>query len=187
MKRRSDVCDRVSCEIRKAFSVFFRLLLLFAIVPLLELWLLVEMTKRTSLLWTISLVILTGMLGTILVRWQGLKAWQQIQQQLAEGKSPSTAIVSGVLVLVAGAFLLTPGIITDTAGFLLLIPPVRNLVARWLQKRMVTRVVGSVSKNGSVWFSSFSTSFDSSPQPPFNEPLDRPTVRVIDPNEPKLE
>ena len=89
--------------------------------------------------------------------------------------------------LVAGAFLLTPGIITDTAGFLLLIPPVRNVIARWLQKRMVTRVVGSVSKNGSVWFSSFSTSFGSSPQPPFNEPLDRPTVRVIDPNEPKLE
>jgi UPF0716 family protein affecting phage T7 exclusion len=85
------------------------------------------------------------------------------------------------------AFLLTPGIITDSAGLLLLVPPIRNVVAGWLQKKMVTRVVGSVSKNGSVWFSSFSTSFGTSPHQAFNESSERPSVRVIDPNEPKLQ
>jgi UPF0716 protein FxsA len=76
--------------------VVLRLFLLFAIVPLLELWLLYQITLRTSLLWTISLVLFTGMLGTALVRWQGLKAWSQIQTQLASGQSPSQAIVSGI-------------------------------------------------------------------------------------------
>ncbi len=162
--------------------MFFRLLILFIAIPLLELWLLVELTKRTSLAWTIGLVLLTGMAGTSLVKWQGTKAWRQIQQQLASGQSPSEAIISGVLILVAGAMLLTPGMITDTAGLLLLIPPVRSFVARWLQKRMVARVVSGVSGNGGVWFSSFSTSFGPPTKTP-SEPIGRPSVRVIEPDD----
>lgn len=161
--------------------MFFRFLILFALVPLAELWLLVWMTERTSLGWTILLVISTGMIGMSLVRWQGMKAWQQVQKDLASGKSPSQSILSGVLILVAGAFLLTPGLITDTAGFLLLIPQIRHWMAAAVQKRFVGRVVSNVQ--GSVWVSSFSSNF---PQPPMSdaaEDAERPNVRVIDPND----
>ncbi len=164
--------------------MFLRLLLLFAIIPLLELWLLIELTKLTSLWWTIALVMSTGMIGMSLVHWQGMKALRQIQQQLASGQSPSQAIVSGVLILVAGALLLTPGILTDTAGFLLLIPPVRTAFARFIQKRLVGRAVSSV--HGSVWVSSFSSNF---PRPPAEDSMnaaERPCVRVIDPNEGRI-
>lgn len=163
--------------------MFVRLLLLFAIIPLLELWLLIELTKLTSIWWTIALVMTTGMLGMTLVRWQGLQALRQIQQATSTGQSPSRAIVSGVLVLVAGALLLTPGILTDTAGFLLCIPFVRNAVAGWLQKRMVMKVVNGVK--GSTWVSSFSASFSTSPPgpAPADQAFERPSVRVIDPNE----
>ncbi|MFN9719203.1 MAG: FxsA family protein [Planctomycetota bacterium] len=165
--------------------MFFRLLVVFIAIPLLELWLLVELTRRTSLAWTIGLVLLTGMAGTSLVRWQGIKAWRQIQQQLASGKSPSEAIFSGVLILVAGAMLLTPGMITDTVGLLLLIPPIRSIVARWLQKRVVAQMVSGASRNGGVWFTSYSTSFSSTPDPP-TDAGERPSVRVIDPDNLKL-
>ena len=164
--------------------MFLKLIFLLALVPLVELWLLVELTQRTSLSWTIALVVSTGMLGMSLVRWQGMKAWRQIQQQLSAGQSPSQSIVAGVLILVAGALLLTPGILTDTAGFLLLIPAVRTAFAGAVGKRLVSRAVGSVQ--GSVWVSSFSSSF---PQPPAADATNtgtRPSVRVIDPHEGKI-
>jgi UPF0716 protein FxsA len=165
----------------KVNTMFLRFLLLFAMVPLAELWLLVWMTERTSLGWTILLVISTGMIGMSLVRWQGMKAWQQVQQDLAGGKSPSQSILSGVLILVAGAFLLTPGLITDTAGFLLLIPQVLGAIAAVVQKKMVGRVVSSAQ--GSVWVSSFSSSFPPPPMGDAAEDSGRPSVRVIDPSE----
>jgi UPF0716 family protein affecting phage T7 exclusion len=116
---------KMKFNLTKAEPVFLRFLLLLAIIPLAELWLLIEITKRTSLGLTIALVLFTGMLGVSLVRWQGMKALREIQQQVASGQSPSLSIIGGVLILLAGAFLLTPGIITDTAGFLLLIPQLR--------------------------------------------------------------
>lgn len=168
----------------KASYVFLRFLLLLAVIPLLELWLLIELTKRTSLWWTIALVLFTGMLGMSLVRWQGTKALRQIQQQLSSGESPSLAIISGVLVLVAGAFLLTPGIITDSAGFLLLIPQVRSTIARYVQKRLVSGAVNGIK--GSVWVSSFSTGFPHTTSASEGNGSERPSVQVIEPNQPKL-
>lgn len=164
--------------------MFLRLIFLLALVPIAELWLLVELTQRTSLVWTIALVLCTGMIGMSLVRWQGMKAWRQIQQQLASGQSPSQSILSGVLILVAGALLLTPGMITDTAGFLLLIPPVRNAFARFVQKRLASRTVSSA--HGSVWVSSFTTNVAQSPASEFPNPAQRPSVRVIEPNEGRI-
>lgn len=168
----------------KAIAVFLRFLLLLAIIPLLELWLLIELTKQTSLGWTIALVLSTGMIGMSLVRWQGMQAWRKIQQQISSGQSPSESILSGVMILVAGALLLTPGMITDTAGFLLLVPPVRLACARYFQKFLVARAVSGAAN--SVWVSSFTSNFN---QPPVAEPSDateRPGVRVIDPNEGRL-
>lgn len=174
----------VKAHLTKAVRVFLRVLFLLALVPLAELWLLIELTKRTSLGWTIALVLFTGMLGMSLVRWQGIKALQQIQQQVASGQSPSLAIIAGVLVLVAGAFLLTPGIITDTAGFLLLVPQLRMSIARYAQKRLVGSAVNGIK--GSVWVSSFSTDFPNTASTNQGDVSERPGVQVIDPNQPKL-
>ena len=165
----------------KVLPVFLRFLLLLAIVPLLELWLLIELTRRTNIGWTIALVLGTGMIGMSLVRWQGMKALHQIREQLAAGQSPSQAIVSGVLVLVAGALLLTPGIITDTAGFLLLIPQVRLALAHYFQGRLVAGVVKGV--RGSVWASSFTSNPNQTPNEEIISEFGRPSVRVVDPGE----
>ena len=174
----------IEVHLTKAVRVFLRFLFLLALVPLAELWLLIELTKRTSLGWTIALVLFTGMLGMSLVRWQGIKALQQIQQQVASGQSPSLAIIAGVLVLVAGAFLLTPGILTDTAGFLLLIPQLRMSIARYAQKRLIGSAVSGIK--GSVWVSSFSTGFPNTASTNQGDVSERPCVQVIDPNQPKL-
>jgi len=183
-------CPRTCCvsipviPSQKELTVFLKLLFLLALVPLAELWLLVELTQRTSFGWTIALVLSTGIIGMSLVRWQGMKAWRQIQQQLSSGQSPSQAIVSGVLILVAGALLLTPGMLTDTAGFLLLIPPVRTAFSRYIGKRLASRAVRSVQ--GSVWVGTFSSSC---PGPSTADELnttERPSVRVIDPNPPRI-
>lgn len=164
--------------------MFLRLLLLLAIIPLAELWLLIELTERTSLGWTIALVLFTGMLGMTLVRWQGMKALREIRQQVASGQSPSLSIIAGVLILLAGAFLLTPGIITDTAGFLLLIPQLRMALARFVQKRLISTAVSGMK--GSVWVSSFSTGFPNSNSADSVDLSEGPSVQVIEPNQPKL-
>jgi UPF0716 protein FxsA len=177
--------SRAEAGAEEVRNMFLRFLLLLAIVPLVELWLLIEMTKRTSLGWTILLVLSTGFIGMNLVRWQGIRTVQKIQQQLAARQSPSLSIISGVLVLLAGALLLTPGLLTDTAGFLLLVPKVRAALAGTLQKRFVSQMISGVQS--SVWVSSFSTG---PPQPPTSENFDsaeRPHVRVVNPDERRID
>lgn len=169
-------------------AVFLKFLLLFAVVPLLELWLLVELTHRTSLPFTLLLVITTATVGISLVRWQGLVAWRQIQDSLRSGQSPAKSILSGVLILISGALLLTPGILTDVAGFLLLAPPVRNAIAAAIQKQLVTRTV--TGSGGGIWFGTFSARYSDSEFVPesqaSSEPDARVGVRVIDPDAPRI-
>jgi len=164
--------------------MFSRLLLLFALVPLLELWLLTELAERTSWLTTIAVVLSTGVIGISLVRWQGITTWKEIQRQLASGQSPTRTIVSGVLILVAGALLLTPGLLTDTAGFLLLIPVVRRTAVTFLQKTFASSV--STKFRSSVWVSSASFGSDFRKDSPIHE-SERPHVEVIEPNYPRID
>jgi UPF0716 protein FxsA len=110
--------------------VFVRLLLLFTVVPLVELALLIQLGRLIGLAPTIALVLLTGAVGAALARWQGLQTLRRVQTEMAEGRVPTGALVDGLLILVAGAVLLTPGLITDIVGFLLLIPPTRAAVRR---------------------------------------------------------
>lgn len=112
-----------------------RLLLLFTTIPLLELYLLVRIGEAIGLGPTIALILLTGVLGAALARVQGMATWARFQQALAAGRIPARELVEGLLVLVAGAVLLTPGVVTDLAGFLLLVPPARS----WLVRRMEDR------------------------------------------------
>jgi UPF0716 protein FxsA len=110
--------------------VFARLFLLFTIIPILELALLVQLGRVIGLAPTLAVVLLTGITGAALARWQGLATLRRVQSEMAQGRVPTSPLVDGLLILVAGAFLLTPGLITDTLGFLLLIPPTRAAVRR---------------------------------------------------------
>lgn len=118
------------------------LLLLFTVLPVLELWVLLRLGSSWGVGPTIALVLLTGVLGAALARWQGFRALWRIRSELASGRPPTDALLDGGLILVAGAVLVTPGVITDAAGFALLIPATRALAKRalrWWFARAVRR------------------------------------------------
>jgi len=119
--------------------VFLRLLLLFTIVPLAELYLLVKLGSVVGVVPTVALVILTGVLGAWLARVQGLSVVQRLGEDLAEGRLPTDALIDGLLILVAGAVLLTPGLLTDAMGFVLLIPQGRAVVRKVVAARFTRR------------------------------------------------
>lgn len=108
------------------------LFLLFVIVPMLEIYLLLEIGGVIGALPTIGLVILTAVLGAILIRIQGMIVIWRLQEKIKAGEVPAQEILAGVALLVAGALLLTPGFFTDTFGFLLLLPPFRQALFKWL-------------------------------------------------------
>lgn len=120
--------------------MFLRLLLLFTLVPIVELAILVWLARETSLLTTAVIVLGTGFLGAALAKWQGFRAWNAIRSDLAAGRAPAVSVVEGVMILIAGAFLLTPGLLTDLAGFSLLIPKVRASLRTRLMAALRKRV-----------------------------------------------
>lgn len=108
--------------------------LLLIIIPALEVGLLI-LSGNTLGIWpTVFLIILTGIVGAWLARKQGMKTLQAAQQEMNLGMVPGEAILDGLCILVGGVVLLTPGFITDTIGFLLLIPPSRKIVKAWMKK-----------------------------------------------------
>ncbi len=115
--------------------MFPRLLLLFTVVPLAELYLLIKVGSMIGGLHTILLVLGTGVLGAFLAKLEGLRTLGQIQRNLSQGIVPAEEMVDGVIILVAGLLLITPGILTDAFGFLMLIPNTRNAFKRWLRRR----------------------------------------------------
>jgi len=142
--------------------MLFRLLLLFTVIPLAELWLLVRIMQRTSFTATIALVVLTGVVGASLARWQGFRTVRRIQDELAAGRMPTESLVDGLLILVAGAVLVTPGVLTDAFGFMLLIPACRTLAKRWLKRRFAASATMYSSRGGNVrWTSESGGPFES--------------------------
>lgn len=113
--------------------MLLRLLLLFTTVPLVELFLLISLARATNWGVAIGLALLTGIAGATLARRQGLDAWRRIHRDLAEGRMPATSLVDGVMILVAAVLLITPGLLTDLTGFLLLVPRARA----WLRERLI--------------------------------------------------
>lgn len=116
------------------------LLLLFTLLPLGELALLLRTGERIGALPTLGIVFLTGVVGAALARWQGLRTLRRLQEELGRGGIPTAPLFDGAMILVAGCLLVTPGLITDTVGFLLLVPPVRALLARALRAYLGGRV-----------------------------------------------
>lgn len=109
------------------------LLFLFIGIPCVELYCFATLGAQLGLPTTLLVIIGTGMIGAWLAKREGLAAWQRVQQCLARGRDPSREIYDGLLILVAGIALLIPGFFTDVVGLLLLLPPVRVLVAAFLR------------------------------------------------------
>ncbi len=120
--------------------MLIRLILLFTIVPLLELWLLLRIGDWLGAGPTLGLVLGTGFVGAWLARREGVRAWNAVQQQLARGQVPGRELLDAVLVLLAGVVLITPGILTDAVGFTLMSRPGRNWVANRIRKRLEASV-----------------------------------------------
>jgi len=114
--------------------MLLKLVLLFTIVPFIELSLLIELGIHIGTLNTIMVVVVTGILGAFMARIAGLSVLFKIQESLRAGIFPGDELFDGVLILIGGAFLLTPGLLTDAVGFLLLLPLGRAVVRKWLKE-----------------------------------------------------
>ncbi len=113
-----------------------RLLLFFVVLPTAELALLIEVGKRVGTGTTLALIVATGIVGASLARRQGLSVLGVIRRETAAGRLPASTLIDGVIILLAGALLVTPGILTDAFGFLCLVPAFRRLVKRELVRRL---------------------------------------------------
>jgi len=130
--------------------MFVRLLLLFTVVPALELILLIQLGRYVGFWPTAALVLGTGVVGAWLARREGLKVFRAVSTEMAEGRMPTDHLLDGLLILVAGAVLLTPGLLTDAAGFILLAPPGRRLIRSAVSKAISKHIVttGPVTMDG---------------------------------------
>mgnify|MGYP005830117235 FL=1 len=119
----------------------FRILLaLIIVVPALEIWLLITAGKLIGAIPTIMLIILTGVLGAWLAKYQGVTALRSAQQKMNRGQMPGDVIIDGLCILIGGVVLLTPGFITDAIGFALLLPPTRNLIKPSIMRAIRNRM-----------------------------------------------
>jgi len=116
------------------------LFLSFLLIPVIEIWLLIEIGGVIGIGWTLVTIVATALAGAWLVRSQGLAIFGRIQREMAQGRIPTGDMLQGLMLLVAGAVLLTPGFFTDLVGFLLLIPPLRKRLSRWVMTKAAVRV-----------------------------------------------
>lgn len=112
-----------------------KFLAFFIIVPALELWLLLNLARFVGVAGTVFLIIATGIVGGALARQQGWNLIKQARRELEAGRVPKAGLLEAAIILVAGAFLLTPGILTDLAGFSFLVPRIRHRLAKRLELR----------------------------------------------------
>jgi UPF0716 protein FxsA len=148
--------------------MFSLLFMLFVGVPLVELWLLLEVGERVGAMPTVALVIGTGVLGANLARREGMRTIEKINTAMAQGQMPQEALLDGLAIFMGGTLLLTPGILTDVLGFSLLFPLTRPfllaLVSGWMHKKM---------QSGTASVTFYQTGFGQDPganQRPFQKP-----------------
>lgn len=126
------------------------LVALFIAVPILELWVIIQVGQAIGVAPTLALLLADALLGSLLVRHQGLSAWRRFNEAFAQRRFPGREIADGVLIVIGGTLLLTPGFVTDVFGLLLLIPPTRAIARRVLRRyagrRFVLMGVGGTSR-----------------------------------------
>lgn len=118
---------------------------IFILVPVIEIYFLIQIGGEIGAFTTILLIILTAVTGASIIKYQGIRVWGQMQKEIQQGRTPTTTVWHTLLLAVAGVLLLTPGFVTDTIGALLLVPAFRlwllaTLIRRWLQSRLRKRV-----------------------------------------------
>jgi UPF0716 protein FxsA len=132
--------------------MLFPLVLLFIAVPIVEIYVIIQVGEAIGALWTIALLVADSILGSVLMRTQGRAAWRRFNETVAGGRIPAREVLDGVLVIFGGALLLTPGFVTDIFGLALLLPPTRAVIRRLLVRRFAGRFVvarpGSASRPG---------------------------------------
>ncbi|MBM4080214.1 MAG: FxsA family protein [Planctomycetes bacterium] len=116
--------------------MFFKLFLLFAAIPILEVYILVRLGGAIGWKPTLGICIVTALAGSLLAKHQGLNAWRRVQADLAQGILPGDALLDGLLILAGGLLLITPGLITDTVGLLLVIPFTRRALKAWIKWKL---------------------------------------------------
>jgi UPF0716 protein FxsA len=142
--------------------VLGRLFLLFALVPILEIALLLEVGRRIGVFPTVLLVVVTAAAGAWLARREGSRTWVAMRREMRSGRMPASGLFQGAAIFAGALLLLTPGLLTDLVGFALLIPVTRTAILR----RMRRRLEGAV-KRGSVRYEVRSWSpLDEDPEPP---------------------
>jgi len=117
------------------------LLLLFVVVPVLEIWVIVQVGQAIGIVPTVVLLLADALLGAWLFKLEGRKAWTAFRDALAQGRVPAREVADGGLVLVGGAFLLAPGFLTDVVGVLCLLPPTRALLRAALASVVRSRLL----------------------------------------------
>ena len=122
------------------------LVLLFIAVPLAELAVIIQVGQAIGALPTIAILVADSVLGSLLLRMQGRTAWRRFRAAMAEGRVPAREVLDGALVIFGGAFLITPGFITDILGGVLLIPPTRAVVRGILARRLANRMIVSAGR-----------------------------------------
>jgi len=121
------------------------LVVVFIVVPIAELYVLIQIGQAIGILPTIALLILDSILGAALMRSQGRAAWMRFNGALAEGRVPGREVLDGALVIFGGALLLTPGFLSDILGLILLLPPTRAIVRTMLLRRFAGRIVAGAA------------------------------------------
>ena len=131
--------------------MFLKLLILFISVPIIELFLLIEVGKKISWELTVLIIFITAIIGARLTKIQGSQTIRNVQSALRMGKIPHREVLDGLMILVAGAILLTPGFLTDFVGFCLLIPKLRSylreFLKNFLKNKMIVRTSAGFNQN----------------------------------------
>ncbi len=151
------------------FAVF---LLLFILIPILELYVIIQVGAVLGALPTIGLLIVDSLIGAVLLRHQGRGAWRRLNEAIFAGRIPARETVDGALIILGGALLLTPGFVTDAIGIALLLPPgraiVRPLLMRWAGRRMT--LAAMVVRTPGGGFDVDGTASDVEPRSPHLQP-----------------
>ena len=122
--------------------------LLFIIIPVIEIFLLIEVGSHIGALWTVMLVIATAVIGVNLLRYQGMATLTRAQQNMSQGTMPAMEMMEGLCLAVGGALLITPGFMTDTIGFICLIPLTRRALIRYIMANATIKMRGGSLESG---------------------------------------
>ena len=142
------------------------LILIFIAVPIAELYVIIKVGEAIGALPTVLLLVADSVLGSMLMRSQGRRAWRRFRQALERAAMPHREVIDGVLVIFGGAFLITPGFLTDIVGVLLLFPPTRVPFRRWLTRRLGRRIALRSSFGRTNGYDVEGTATEYEPPPP---------------------